>query len=76
MKSNEFQLINMAGGRHGGTHRMRADGRLPLRAVRALVHAPYGGYNFAGPAATAALVAWRYLRDEAYAQCVSVFDLA
>jgi len=75
MKSNEFQLINMAGGRHGGTHRMRADGRLPLRAVRALVHAPYRGYSFAGPAATDALVAWRYLRDEAYAQCVSVFDL-
>lgn len=39
MKSNEFQLVNMAGGRHGGTYRMRADGRLPLRAVRALVHA-------------------------------------
>ena len=75
MKSNQFQLVNMAGGRHGGTHRMRADGRLPLRAVRALAHAPFGGYHFSGPAAPAAAVAWRALRDEALDQCVSVFDL-
>lgn len=75
MQSNQFVLVNLTGGTHGGTHRMRADGRLPLRAVRALVDAPFGGYHFSGPAAPAAAVAWRTLRDEALDQCVSVLDL-
>ena len=75
MKSNQFSLVNLAGGTHGGIYRLRADGRLPLRAVRALVDAPYGGYSFAGPAASAASSAWRSLRDDALDQCVSVLDL-
>jgi hypothetical protein len=75
MQSNQFTLANLTGGTHGGTYRLRANGRLPLRAVRALVDAPFGGYSFAGPAASAAAVAWRALRDDALDQCVSVLDL-
>ncbi len=64
MQSNQFQLINIAGG-SGGTYRLRRDGTLSLRAVRALENAPWRGWHFSGPAAGAALAQWEWLRHEA-----------
>lgn len=64
MQVNQFTLINRAGG-SGGTYRLRRDGSLSLRAVRALEDAPFCGYGFVGPAASAAILAWATLRVEA-----------
>ena len=64
MQSNQFQLINIAGG-SGGTYRLRRDGTLSLRAVRALQDAPWCGWSFSGPAASQAITQWEYLRHEA-----------
>ena len=64
MKSNQFELINFAGG-SGGTYSLRKDGTLSLRAVRALSDQPFQGYGFIGPAASAAITAWATLKVEA-----------
>ena len=56
MKSNEFTLINIAGG-SGGTYRIH-DGRLTERAIRAIQDAPHGGWEFRGPAAAEAAQLW------------------
>ena len=65
MQVNQFRLINIAGG-SGGTYRLRRDGTLSLRAVRALENAPWRGWHFNGPAAGAALAQWEELRDAAH----------
>ena len=64
MQVNQFRLINRAGG-SGGTYRLRTDGSLSLRAVRALSDAPFCGWGFTGPGASAAIAAWETLRVEA-----------
>ena len=61
----QFSLHNIAGG-SGGTYRLRADGTLSRRAIRALSNTPFGGWLFSGRAAATASAAWRDLQDRAH----------
>lgn len=70
----QFSLYTIAGG-SGGTYRLRADGTLSRRAIRALINTPFGGWLFAGPAAAAAGAAWRDLRDRAYDAGLSPLEI-
>jgi hypothetical protein len=62
--SSLFMLRNIAGG-SGGTYRLR-DGKLSARAVRVLEDAPYGGWEFSGPAARVAYELWEGLQTRAH----------
>ena len=72
--TNTFILINAAGG-SGGTYRLTKDGHLPLRAIRALIDAPWGGWDIVGPAAFAAIDQWRHVSRRAWDAGISPVDI-